>query len=167
MGGHLHGEIHSRCDWQLSLIGSPRSRNRPFALSYFPRGFREGSHSLEQRSHGEHRVVRSGLDTLCLGLRPLRAKPCWKARSLVLHSRGSYGYWRNNPELEQGMAALVLAILASYLAGELLDRAAARWPPRGPTICRGVGSLRSNIRLDLPPGSIRSNLSRGCLPKRF
>ena len=45
--------------------------------------------------------------------------------ALVLDRRGSDGDRRDYSQLEQGLAALVLLILAAQLAGELLDRPAA------------------------------------------
>jgi hypothetical protein len=51
--------------------------------------------------------------------------PSVTACALVLHRRGSDGDRRDYSQLEQGLAALVLVILAAHLAGELLDRPAA------------------------------------------
>src|SRR5215469_16174519 len=51
-----------------------------------------------------------------------RFAPNRPGRPLVLHSRRSYGNWLHHPQLEQRMAALVLALMAPHLAHQLLDR---------------------------------------------
>ena len=62
---------------------------------------------------------------LCARFAPGRAAAC----ALVLYPRGSDGHRRDYPQLEQGLAALVLVVLAADLAGELLDRPAAGGAP--------------------------------------
>ena len=48
--------------------------------------------------------------------------------AVVLHPGRSDGHRRGDTQLEQGLAALVLAVVAADLAGELLDRAATGAP---------------------------------------
>ena len=59
---------------------------------------------------------------LCARFAPGRA-----ARHVLWFFRpwGSDGHRRDYSQLEQGLAALVLVVVAAHLAGELLDRAAA------------------------------------------
>ena len=47
------------------------------------------------------------------------------ACALVFRPWGSDGHRRDNSQLEQGLASLVLVVVAAHLAGELLDRVAA------------------------------------------
>ena len=94
----------------LSLLFPARLRSRPHSLRHGPR-----------RQHG---ALCHSFDSLRLALRSFCAEPPLAARTLVLHHRGSHGYCRDHSELEQGMASLVLVILAAHLAGELLDRPA-------------------------------------------
>jgi hypothetical protein len=50
---------------------------------------------------------------------------------MVLHHRRGDGNRRYHPELEQGVAALVLALVADRLACKLLDRFAVPWQRTG------------------------------------
>ena len=52
------------------------------------------------------------------------------ARALVLHPRRSDGHRLGHSQLGQGMAALVLAVVAAHMAAKLLDRP-ADWGPAG------------------------------------
>ena len=55
---------------------------------------------------------------LCaVALRPLCSGPRLAACALVLHPRRSDGHRRDYPQLEQGLAALVLVVVAAHLAG--------------------------------------------------
>jgi len=85
--------------------------------------------TLRHRSHREHGALRRRLDPLCLALRPLCSGTRRAACALVLYRRGSDGHRRDYSQLEQGLAALVLVVLAAHLAGELLDRPAACQSP--------------------------------------
>ena len=64
----------------------------------------------------------SGLDFLRMAVRALRARTRGPARAVVLPDRGTHGNHRHHPQLEQGLAVLVLALVDFQLAGELLDR---------------------------------------------
>ena len=66
------------------------------------------------------------------------------ACALVLYHRRGDGHRRYDSQLEQGLAALVLVIVAPHLAGELLDWLAAWRTPGGFSTrlsCRGFRSL--------------------------
>ncbi len=53
---------------------------------------------------------------------PLRSKSRGTPCPLVLYPGRTNGNRRNHPQLEQRLASLVLAVLAAYLANQLLDR---------------------------------------------
>src|ERR1700685_89991 len=96
----------------------------PLLSRLFPEDYVQGRIPFQPRSHGEHSVLRCHLDPVCLALCPLCPGPRGAARALVLHPWRSNGYRCNYSQLEQGLAALVLVVLLTYLAGELLDRPA-------------------------------------------
>jgi hypothetical protein len=64
-----------------------------------------------------------------VGVRPLCSQPRRASCALVLFHRRSDGHRRHDSQLEQVLAALVLAILVADVAAELLDRPAARGTP--------------------------------------
>src|SRR5208337_2441115 len=110
---------------QLPALGCSCPGNGPVALAPIPGRFRQRPCPLRHRSHREHGALRRRFDPLCLSLCPLRSGPRRAPRALVLYRRGSDGNRRGYPQLEQGLATLVLVVLAAHLAGELLDRPAA------------------------------------------
>ena len=71
-------------------------------------------------------LVRGRLNLLCVGLREICSGPGWEACALVFDSRRSDGTWSDDPELEQGLAALVLAVMVTDVANQLLDRLETR-----------------------------------------
>ena len=84
----------------------------------------------------------------------------------VSRPRGSDGHRRDYSQLEQGLAALVLVVVAAHLAGELLDRAATGQavglicaPPEFSLSHKNrlVSSLRGGI-VDIPERSFRHQL---------
>jgi len=99
------------------------------------------------------RALRRRLDPLRLALCPLGFEPRLAACVLVLHCRGNDGHRRDHSQLEQGLASLVLVVLAAHLAGELLDRPIARPTPGGGC---SVGSDSSSIQQSADPATAGS-----------
>src|SRR5580658_10017641 len=124
-GGVTNAQVHRRRRRQLPALDCSCPGNGPVALAHIPWRFRQGPCSLRRRSPREHGALRRRFDPLCLALRSLFSRPRRSACPLVLYHRRSDGHRRDYSQLEQGLAALVLVVLAADLAGELLDRPAA------------------------------------------
>ena len=103
----------------------------PLLSRLFPGDFVKGSVPSDSCSRREYGVLRGHLDALRVALRPLCSGPRRAPCALVFYYRGGDGHRRDNSQLEQRLAALVLVVLAADLAGELLDRLAACRTPRG------------------------------------
>ena len=67
----------------------------------------------------------SGVNPVRVGVRALCSQPASHACAVVLHHRRIDGRRSYDSQLEQGMAPLVLALVAADLASELLDRTAS------------------------------------------
>jgi hypothetical protein len=123
--GVTDAQIHRRRRRQLGALGCSGPGNGPVAIAPLPGRLRQRSRPLRRPSHHKHGSLRRRLDPLRMALRPLGSGPCLTACALVLHRRGTDGHRRDYSQLEQGLAALVLVVLAAHLAVELPDWAAA------------------------------------------
>ena len=88
----------------------------------FPGDFVKGRVPSNQCSDCEHGVFCCRLDSVRMAMRPFCSEPYRAACALVLRPRRSDGHRCHHSQLEQGLATLVLAVVAAHLAGELLDR---------------------------------------------
>ncbi len=117
----VDAQIDWRCGWQLPSLRGSCADVRPAVNSAIPRGLRKRPDSFQHCFDGQHGIFCSDFDSLRLRLRAVRPESLFTSCALVLHSWRGDGNSRHHSELEQRMAALVLAVMVAYLAGQLLD----------------------------------------------
>src|SRR4051794_38885944 len=111
-----NAQIHRcRCG-VLCALGSSCPMYGSAAVATVSRRLCKRAHSVKQRAHGQHSAIHSDLHLLCLALCALCSNQRGTGCAMAVCSGRGNGVGCNHPELEQRMAALVLAVVADCLA---------------------------------------------------